>query len=269
MLLATNALGTRVELALDAPETPALRAAGEAAIGEILHWHERLSRFLPHSLLSFINREAHARFVPLDDDVFALLDLCERVWRESGGVFDPTVGGDGAGWGALVALDRERRAVRLSHEGARLDLGGVAKGFALDRAAETLRAHCDCSALLHAGTSGVIAIGDTARRLGVRSATGVDELTIVNEAMCVSAPRGRTERGSGHIIDPSSGWSAHGADTALAVGPSCAEADAWATALVVLARRPERAPAHVRTATHDGRRWAMHGVHLSPVPEAA
>lgn len=268
---ATNALGTRVELVVDEPETPALRAAGEAAIDEILHWHDRLSRYLPHSYLSHLNRTAAASPVSLDEDLFALFSLCDRVHRDSGGAFDPACvpTGDHIDWSAGVALDKATRTVRFTHPSVRLDLGGVAKGFALDRAAEALREHGVGSALLHAGTSGVVAIGDMSRVIGVRSAQGVERVTIADESLCVSAPRGRIEDGRTHIIEPGSASPAHAADTALVIAGSCAEADAWATALVVLGRRPASMPATVRSGVHDGRRWDTHDIHFSTATEAA
>lgn len=271
-LLAANALGTRVELVIDEPETPALRAVGEEALDEIAHWHERLSKYLNHSFLSHLHREAPSRDIALDDDMFALLALCDRVHRDSAGAFDPTAGAPdpgGAGWSSSVSLDHDRRAVRFTRAGVRLDLGGVAKGFALDRAADRLREHRIASALLHAGTSGVVVLGDTPRAIGVRSARGVETVTIANESLCVSAPRGRVEAERTHIVDPITREPARRADTALAIGPTCAEADAWATALVVLGRRPDAAPAHLRTGVHDGQRWTTHDIHFSPASEAA
>lgn len=308
-LLATNALGTRVELVLDAPSSPGLVSIGEEAIDEILHWHDKLSLFQQHSLLSFINREAASRAVALDDDVFGLLSLCGRVHEFSNGAFDPTVRGcdasDGkkehgeneAGWSALVELDSDRRTVRLTRPGVRLDLGGIAKGFALDMAAELLRSHLDCDALLHAGTSGVVVIGRTPRNIGVRSAGGVSYVTVEDASLCVSSHRGGrrsvddpaatepvtddgTAGGSGcagvvggrdrarlsHIVAPGGlrktvgdADVGTGAETSLVIGPSCAEADAWATALVVLGRRPSAMPTKLRSAVFADERWSSDG----------
>lgn len=290
LLLATNALGTRVELALDEPDSPALRALGEEAIAEIHHWHERLSYFQPESFLSFINRSAGHRRVALDEDLWSLLKTCQQVHLASAGAFDPTVAGllgraglhaavpasihdqpADAGWTALVELDEGERTVRFRQRGVRLDLGGVAKGFALDRASEILSGHGVHSAVMHAGTSSVVVLGPTPRTLGVRAGGSRYTLTLRHACLSVSAPRGRVVGDVSHIMDPRIGSSARCVDTALVAGGigSGAEADAWSTALVALSDRPLAMPESLRSAIHDGRTWSVHRVQIEHAPEAA
>src|SRR5690606_22136964 len=71
-----------------------------------------------------------------------------------------------AGAGAGVVLDRGACALRLTGPGTALDLGGVAKGFAVDQAALILRSAGVERALLHGGTSSVAAIGGPGERPG-------------------------------------------------------------------------------------------------------
>jgi len=290
LLLATHALGTRVELALDEPDSPGLRAVGEEAMAEIHLWHERLSYFQPESFLSFINRSAGHRRVSLDEDLWSLLDLCQRVHTASAGAFDPTVAGllgraglhaavpasihdepADTGWTALVELDEAERTIQFRQRGVRLDLGGVAKGFALDRASETLLRHGVHSAVLHAGTSSVVVLGPAPRTLGVRAGGSRYTLTLRQACLSVSAPRGRVVGDVTHIMDPRIGSSARCVDTALVVGAigSGAEADAWSTALVALNDRPLAMPEPLRSAIHDGRTWSVHRIQLEHAPEAA
>ncbi len=279
VLAAIHALGTRAELLIDAPETPALRAVADAAIDELRLWHDRLSLFQPHSFLSHINREAAQRPVPLDEDLWSLLSLCASVYDASGGAFDPTVAGlmsrhglhpgveAPVGWSRLVILDEPSRTIHFTEPGVRLDLGAIAKGFALDQAAAILRHHSIHSALLHAGTSAIIAIGDTPRIIAIRAGGALHALQLTDASLCVSAPRGRANDHASHIMDPAQRRSAATIDTAAVRAASCAECDAWATALVV---RPDLiSPDHLRTAVHDGARWARSDLHLTPIPEAA
>ncbi len=259
-LTATNALGTRAELLIDAAESPSLRAVAEAAIDEIHLWHDRLSRFQSDSFLAHLNRTAFIHPVPLDQDLFDLLSLCDRVARDSSGAFDPTRVG---AWGSCVELSAKTRTVRFTRPGISLDLGGIAKGFTLDRAADVLRDHGVESVLLHAGTSGVVAIGPRVRRLGVRTACGVEFVNIMNESLCVSAQRGRD-----HIVNPD-GEPADRSATSLVVGASCAECDAWATALVVRGDASTSVPDHLRHAVHDGAAWSYQRIHFVAPSEAA
>jgi thiamine biosynthesis lipoprotein len=247
-LAATNALGTRVELVIDAPVSPALRAIADAALDEIHHWHDRLSKHLPHSYLSHINRAACEHPVSLDEDLFELISLADRVCRDSSRAFDPTLAG---AWRDSISLCATSGTIRFLRPDITLDLGGVAKGFALDRAADILREHAVDSALLHAGTSAVVAIGDVPRRIGVRTSSGVDLVEIANTSLCVSAQRGRA-----HIVTDDLGASLH--RTSLVIGASCAECDAWATAIVANPDALHAAPSTIHAALHDSRAWSTH-----------
>lgn len=276
--LAAHAMATRFELVLAGEDGPGLRAVGEAALDEIGLWHDRLSRFEPSSLISHINRTAASRAVPLDYDTFELFSLCGRVWRASEGAFDPTVAplmerwGVGAGtFGAdarvgfgAVRLDHDRRSVAFDSP-VSLDLGAVAKGFAIDRAGAILRAHGVGGAFLHAGTSSALAIGappgESSWRIAIRGAHAPVVVALRDSALGVSAPRGRGVAldgiEAGHIMDPRAGAPAAGVDTAGVVCGSGAEADAWSTALVVLGARPLAAPPGLASLIESGGEWRI------------
>lgn len=290
MLFATHAMGTRFELVLpdgSARDAANLRAIGEEALREIELWHARLSRFEPGSLIAGLNRERTAR---LDSDTFALLELCESVRIHSGGAFDIAIGREmerlgfhpaaadldgchgrldrpcGEPGADSIRLDPATRTISLAPD-ASLDLGAVAKGFALDRAAAILRENGITNALLHGGTSSVVALGmpaDEPRGWPIAIRSDDDPLTVHlrDQSLGVSAPRGRRSETYSHILDPLTGLPAEsGVDTAAAIGPLGAAAlcDAWSTALVVLADTPATWPAelvphiHTRTRGWSGR----------------
>ncbi len=238
LLLATHAMGTRFEFVLHGGDEGQLRAVGEEAIRVVEEWHGRLSRFEPGSDVSRLNRDANAR---VDSQMRELLELCERVRMESEGAFD----------------------VRCGPEGS-LDFGAVGKGWALDRAAEVMRECGVQRALLHGGTSSVVAVGEHAWPIAVRSDGEPKRVELLNAAMGVSAPRGRRDAlGNGHIIDPRTGLAAMGADTAVVVVDgnvvnAGALADAWSTALVVMGARGERMDAGFDSYVHTERGWVSH-----------
>ncbi len=257
--LATTAMGTRFELVLERGE----RAAGEAALELIELWDQRLSAFRRDSLVARVNREARTAPVRLDEETYGLLETCLAVGRASGGAFDVGLGRQMAARGfrgqepsacerpapgAPFALDPERRTVRIARTGAELDLGAIGKGFALDRAADELRAAGVQRALLHGGTSSSIAIGAPPGRSAWGVAVAVAEgrpgatMHLRDASLSVSATHGRVAHGGGHVLDPATGEpTAPGAVVAV-TSPSAALADAWATALAVFAARGSEPP---------------------------
>ena len=257
--LATHACGTRFELVLGG-ESPRLRAAGEAALRAVEDVDRRLSLFRRDSLLAHVCRTAARTPVRLDADTFELLELCAAVHRASGGAFDPTVAPlmralalhgtrsqapdvppaearARVGFDA-VRLDAATRRVALDRDGVWLDLGAVGKGHALDLAARELREAGVARALLHGGTSTVLALGAPPDAEGwrVRIGSGPEAPVVVlrDAALSVSAPRAGTD----HVLDPRTGAPSAAAryaavlTTGALAADAAARADAWSTALL-------------------------------------
>ena len=204
-------MGTRFELVLVADDPERLRPTAEAALHLIETWHHRLTRFEPDSLVSFINRTAAARPVRLDRETYELFACCQHVWEASNGAFDITVGplmerlgfhdlgqsaGDVVTGMKQLELDPEKATIRFRTKGVSLDFGAIGKGHALDQAADALRSGGVESALLHGGTSSVVAIGHPPDLKGWRVGLGPDptsqKVCLRDAALAVSRPTGRT-----------------------------------------------------------------------------
>ncbi|MFT5422324.1 MAG: thiamine biosynthesis lipoprotein [Phycisphaerales bacterium] len=288
---ACDAMGCRFEICITDPvETDGvgfLRAVCEEAIEVITDWHRRLSSFDRGSVVSQLNRDAATAPVRVADDVMALLLACARVHEASGGAFDITVGPlmrrwgfrgpvastvaeqPGAVWGQpQVRLDPEAGLVWFDRPGIELDLGGVAKGLALDDAAQVLRDAGVRSAILHGGTSTAIAIGPPPESPSMLIALGPEAdapvVELRDSALSVSAPHGRVvEREGqilGHVIDPRTGSPTDSARLAAIVGPSAMRCDAWSTALLVLDKAPDSLSAELSTILCDAvGRWKITG----------
>ncbi len=276
--LAANAMGTRFELVLMDGDTHRLRAVGELALREITECHQRFNLFDSGSWLNSINRRAGDEAVPLDDLTFQLLNICQQVHRDSGGAFDITVAPlmlatglhnpDGPNDIAdlehardcvgmrHVQLDPGAKTIQFTKPGVSLDLGAVAKGFAIDLAIELLQEHSITCALLHGGTSTAAAIGsppdqDSWRiKVHTHNATQPHEPDITvrlnDTALSVSAPTGRMiethSQTISHIMDPRTAAPASCGAYAAAIAQSACLADAWSTALLVLGYRPDTIP---------------------------
>ncbi|MBL1216385.1 MAG: FAD:protein FMN transferase [Planctomycetes bacterium] len=276
--LATYAMGTRFEILLSGDDAVGVRAAGEEALALIEECDRQFSIFERDSLISHINRIAHRRPVRLDADTFAMFRVCLAVHEESGGAFDVTVGplmeelgfrGDsepapaggparvdiGSEW---IELDEEDQTIHfVDGKRLKLDLGGVAKGHALDLARQSLVGNGVTSALLHGGTSGVVTIGCPVQpgfenpdgwRVAIRSPDKSKEarysrcpsVALKDSALSVSAQHGRVAPGAdgtvrGHVIDPRGDGTVSPADIVMTavIGSSACQADAWSTALLV------------------------------------
>ena len=156
-------LGTFVEICASGPSDMDLLAAVNAAFGHIESIQRRMSVHDEGSELSRVNAEALLRPVKVSDETFEVLRCGLEIARASGGAFDFTVAPVLASWGFLPANLRRRAAgtwrdislqrgnrVHFNRPLA-IDLGGIAKGFAVDTAIAALRAHNVSSACVNAG----------------------------------------------------------------------------------------------------------------------
>jgi FAD:protein FMN transferase len=267
--LARHAMATRFELLLHGEDPVYLRAAGEEALEEIERLEEQLSFYRPSSEISDLNARAAREPMPVDPRLFRLLQRARELWQATEGAFDITVApllrcwGFVGGTGRLpepealaaaravtgmdrVELDEERFTVHFNAEGVMLDLGAIGKGYALERAADLLREAGVSSALLHGGTSTVVAVGvppeeqswSVAIQHPARPEEHVAVVSLRDEALSVSAVHGKAfeEEGRllGHVIDPRTGQPVEGAQLAAVAGASATETDALSTGLLVL-----------------------------------
>jgi thiamine biosynthesis lipoprotein len=122
--------------------------------------------------------------VPLSVDVWtwAMLELCTRLNRLSEGIFDPCLPGSG---GRLTDLELLRPHSVIPRARLQLDLGGIAKGFAVDRAIDRLRGAGCRGGLVNAG--GDLAVfGDRAQDVWCRHRGRMAVITLRNAALAIS-----------------------------------------------------------------------------------
>ena len=129
-------LGTLVEVGLcasSASEDAAWLAACDIAFDAIADVQRCLSRFEPGSDIARFNALGVGGWLDVRADTATVLSAARRLLDDSDGLFDVSLGSAPAGW-----LLHERRLHKL-HGGARLDLGGIGKGHAVDRAVQALQ----------------------------------------------------------------------------------------------------------------------------------
>jgi thiamine biosynthesis lipoprotein len=193
-----------------------------------------LSRFIPNSDISRINHLSAGERVRVSRWTMECLDLARQAYDETGGAFDISLG---TGFATLQFSPRDCLVGGLKPANAvRLDLGGIGKGYALDRMAEVLSEWDIRQALLHGGHSSVLALDPPPGLDGWPLTMG--ERTLAAKRRAFSASGIRTQ--GGHIVDPRTGLAASGrvaAWVSLELGGSpspSAVAEAYSTAFMIL-----------------------------------
>lgn len=226
----------------------------------------QMSRYRDDSELSRVNREAAAGPVPVSSSLFRVLSKAREVSELSHGAFDITFGSVGylydfrkhrkptddelqQGLAGVdyrsVELDAETQAVRFRHPGTVTDLGGIAKGYAVDLGIERLRQAGIRYARLSAGGD-MRLLGNKRGRpwvVGVRDprAENREAVRLPLEEVAVSTS-GDYERffidESGerihHILSPRTGKPVHGVQSVTILGPDTLSTDGLSTAVFVL-----------------------------------
>ena len=230
-----EAMHTRCEILLPRMPEEEARALVDAVWELVQAADRRYNRFLAGSELAEVNRKAAGEAVPVDEELFLILQFCETFRKATSGYFDVTAGSrvpDRA-----VLLDAAAHTVRFSRPGMRLDLGGFAKGFVLEQAVRAVAAETD-SALLSFGGSSVAAVGR--HPLGAPWPVAVAHsyyadrtahtFDLEDAALSVS---GKDPHGRGHIIDPATGNTLEKGGLVAVTGPSAMVTEVLSTALWV------------------------------------
>ncbi len=266
-------MGVSARLVLYASDEAAAERAGSAAFARVAALDSVMSDYRRDSELNRLCAQAGGPAVRVSADFFRVLRRAQEVARRSGGAFDITVGPAVALWraarksGALptpAALARARRllgwkhlrlnerarTVRLAVRGMKLDLGGIAKGYAADEAQRVLKRHGVTRALVEMGGDIVVSgpppgtEGWTVRVPNAGDDQGPVELRFADRAISSS---GDTEqfaeiggRRYSHVVDPRTGQAITNRVQATVIAADGLTSDPLSTALTVLGSEKER-----------------------------
>jgi len=258
-------MGTEVSVFLWTDDAATGERAMRAVFAEMDRINALMSTYVDDSRISLINREAADRWMDAGEELFTLIKRSLKVSEITGGAFDITYDSVGQHYDfrqrrrpdaaaiqtgleaidyRLVELSAAEQSVRFQRAGVRINLGGIAKGHAVERGVQILRE----LGIRHAR---VTAGGDT-RLLGSRRGqpwvVGVrnpDDEAIVNvrlpledEAISTSGDYERffIEDGNRyhHILQPATGEPAEGVRSATVIGPDAVTTDALSTSVFVL-----------------------------------
>lgn len=258
-------MGTEVSVYLWHDDEVTGREAVDAVFLEVARIDHLMSTYIADSRISEINREAAQRPVEAGDELFRLIRRSLDISVLTRGAFDITFDSVGQHYDfrerrrpdqqtistelprldyRLVETNRDHGTIRFLAEGVRINLGGIAKGYTVERGIETLKRY----GVLHAR---VTAGGDTRllgdRRgepwiVGVQDPRDSDKVAITipleNEAISTSGDYERffiegSERYH-HIIEPSTGKPAGEVRSVTIIGPDAVLTDALSTSVFVM-----------------------------------
>jgi thiamine biosynthesis lipoprotein len=241
--MAHRAMATMFEI-LIAEADQAARGAAEAAFVEIDRLERLLSRFMPYSDISRVNVAEPGQAVVVEIETAECLQAARRMWERTDGAFDVTAGSPPRGRGEKgavgmkrIAIDADTMSVSRLDASVRIDLGGIGKGYALDRAADLLGEWGVRNAMLHSGTSSVRAIGHHPGRDGWQAdlRNPSDDQAALGAVMLRDCSlSGSSTALSRHIIDPRTGKCVDADRAAWALADDATTADALTTALCVM-----------------------------------
>lgn len=275
-------MGTLFQIICYAPNSAIANAATDSAFQRIEELNDILSDYKRNSELNRLSRTSgSSRAVPVSDDLFYVLKKAQQIARQTQGAFDVTIGPYTHLWRELAqqedpklpapeVLDKLAKSVGYKHlilnqinktallevSNMQLDLGGVAKGYALDEALEVLRHFGIESALINGG--GDIAVsdappGEKGWTVALPHSTQSSQnepviVTLANNAIATSGDLFKFIKIDGikysHIIDPATGLGLTAPIKVSVIAPTGIMADALASAVSVLS--PQRGLVYIR-----------------------
>lgn len=249
-------MGTMFDIvAYHASHEEAERAVAKA-MNEIVRLDRVMSHFKADSDLSKLVRDGHGDAVPVEPSLFEVIQESLMFSRRSSGKFDVTIAPLLKTWTSARAEGREPSAdeiararrcvgyqnieptapnrIRLRSDCVEIDLGGIGKGYAVDRAIDVLKAAGIRHALINAGSSSIASIGSPPDRQGWpvllnARVTGHQILLLRDRSISTSE-----QSPSGETLDPQTGAPTESTLTVSVVAPRATVSDALSTTLLML-----------------------------------
>jgi len=258
-------LGTTVQIILYAPTSDVAEKAAKEAFASFRAIQEMMSDYDSESELSLLCESRG--WIRVSDDLFAVLRAAKHYSTISDGAFDVTIGPLSRLWrrsrrqqelpreqlveqekqrvgNHLWEIDEKTQSVRLLKEGMRFDLGAIAKGYAVDKAFDIIQKHGIVSQLVDAGGDFRVGAPPPGTE-GWRIAKDHETVFLKDTAMATSGGRFKFVEIDGvryaHIVDPKTGLGMTGLQTVHVTAPTAMEADALATAVILLGREKGQA----------------------------
>ena len=255
-----EAMATTFEIFIVHEDEKYASQAANAAFAELERLESELSRFSENSDIARINHLPAEQILRLSLDSFECLKISHQMYHETNKAFDVTIGPLFNTWREkdgstktpsqeeieqakknvgmnLLELDENLHAIWLSVSPIQIDLGGVGKGYAVDKMAEMLREWSIDTALISGGFSSVLAMDAPPDTKGwpLSLSNPSNRKQIITKAYLENrAIASSGVKKGGHIISPRTGRPVEGKVASWSSAPTAAVADALSTAFMIM-----------------------------------
>lgn len=258
-------MGTRVDVELWSEDAEQAGIIIDQAMMALQRVDKRMNPLSPESELSRVNSRAFTAPVPVSEELYSVVERALYYSQLSGGAFDISFASIGQFYDyragkapsdevvaekrdrinfRAIVLDAEQRSIAFTLDGLQLDLGGIAKGFAVDRGIEVLVGAGIVAGFVSAGGDSRILgdYGDRPRMIGIKHPRKKDEFAVMiplaDTAISTSGDYERFfmegETRVHHILDPQTGRSSGKVQSVSVLAPRAIDSDALSTTTFVL-----------------------------------
>lgn len=260
-----STMGTNIVIEVFHKDATTRQIAIADAKTEIERINQRMSTYICNSDVSQLNLHAFEEEVSLSDELFELIKLSKKISTLSDGAFDISYASIGYLYSypnkiapssaqikqllpavnyQNIQLNEAQKSVRFLHQDLKIDLGGIAKGYAVDQAIESIKSTGVEHALVTAGGDTRL-LGDRLGKpwiVGIRDPRTKDKQAVIipleNTAMSTSGDYERYFEEDGqryhHILSPKTGKSTHDVQSVSIIGQQSVYNDGLSTAVFVL-----------------------------------
>ena len=269
-------MGTFARVVAVAADSSSAKECIDAAFAELQKVDELMSSYKSDSEISEVNRNGFKRAVKVSESTYRVLRKSVEFSKLTGGAFDITIGPLADLWRSAaeansvpadaelatarsrvgyekLLLDANDMSVRFAVDGMKLDLGGIAKGFAIDRAIEAMQKNVAAGGMVDVGgdircfgtpprgkSTWLIGLQNPSEKIEIPIGTG-EPLLVLQLTGAAIATSGNYRRFAliegkkyGHIMDRRTGKSTKGLSSVTIIAKCAADADALATAVSVM-----------------------------------
>ncbi len=271
-----EAMKTTFSLLIESEDAQLAQNVANVCIAQLDAIENTLSRYVEGSDVWQINHMHADQTLFLSEDCYDCLCGGLEAHRQTNGLFDITLGrqiehrkndlgGPAPDTAGQLIIDPDRPAIHCREPGREIDLGGIGKGFALDRMRATMDEWGIKAALLSAGSSTQLAFGPKAWKIQLTGDHATRTIELKDQALSAS---GTGIQGS-HIVSPDTTQTSYSSTRIWFIDTTAALADAWSTAALLMTPEELTALAQSGATLFTETKTGLHPLTLSLSPSSS